>query len=83
VEVVVGKAGSGKTTALAAAAAAWRAAGMTITGAAVAARAAVALTDGAGIPAATVARILSPRGDPTLGLPAGGVLIVDEAGMPT
>jgi TrwC relaxase/AAA domain/UvrD-like helicase C-terminal domain len=81
VEVVVGKAGSGKTTALAAAAAAWRAAGIEVTGAAVAARAAVALTDGAGIPAVTIARVLSHRGNPTRGLPAGGVLVVDEAGM--
>jgi AAA domain/Transposase len=81
VEVVVGKAGSGKTTALAAAAAAWRAAGIDVTGAAVAARAAVALTDGAGIPAVTVARVLSHRGNPTRGLPPGGVLVVDEAAM--
>jgi ATP-dependent exoDNAse (exonuclease V) alpha subunit len=81
VEVVVGKAGSGKTTALAAAAAAWRAAGIEVTGTAVAARAAVALTDGADIPAVTIARVLSHRGNPTLRLPAAGVLVVDEAGM--
>jgi TrwC relaxase/AAA domain len=74
VEVVVGKAGSGKTTALAAAFAVWDAAGIEVTGAAVAARAAVALTDGAGIPAVTVARILSRRVDPTLGCGGTGCL---------
>jgi ATP-dependent exoDNAse (exonuclease V) alpha subunit len=84
--VVVGKAGTGKTHALAAAHQGWTAAGHRVIGAAVAARAAVALTDEAGIPAVSVTRLLAAteraraRGMPGV-IPAGGVLIVDEAGM--
>jgi conjugative relaxase-like TrwC/TraI family protein len=82
VDVVVGKAGTGKTTALAAARAGWDAAGVPVAGAAVAARAAIALTDGAGIPARTVAQLLyAARTDPAGAIPAYGVLVVDEAGM--
>ena len=82
VDVVVGKAGTGKTTALTAARAGWEAAGIPVTGAAVAARAAIALTDGAGIPARTVAQLLhTARDDPAAALPPNGVLVVDEAGM--
>jgi len=87
VEVVVGPAGSGKTVALAAARQAWDAAGVPVTGAAVAAIAARVLEDGAGIRASSLTRLLADvhRIDPTTGrpsgLPAGGVLVVDEAGM--
>jgi conjugative relaxase-like TrwC/TraI family protein len=86
VEVVVGKAGTGKTHALVAAQEAWTAAGLRVLGAAVAARAAVTLTEEAGIPAVSVARLLATddrarqRGSPGI-FPAGGVLVVDEAGM--
>jgi conjugative relaxase-like TrwC/TraI family protein len=59
VEVVVGKAGSGKSHALAAARQAWRASGTPVLGAAVAARAAIALSEAAGMPAMTVARLLT------------------------
>lgn len=82
VDVVVGKAGTGKTTALAAARDGWEAVGIPVLGAAVAARAAIALTDGAGIPARTVAQLLrAARDDPAASLPGHGVLVVDEAGM--
>jgi ATP-dependent exoDNAse (exonuclease V) alpha subunit len=55
VAVVVGSAGSGKTTALAAAHAAWEACGYPVRGAAVARRAARELQDGSGIQTTSVA----------------------------
>ncbi len=80
VQVVYGPAGSGKTRALAAARAAWQASGVAVVGTALSARAAAELADKAGIPSVTVAKLLTlaDQGD---GLPAGGVLIVDEAAM--
>ncbi len=84
VQVVVGKAGTGKTTALAAARTGWQAAGHPVLGAAVAARAAIGLAEGAGIPAVTIARLLTDarhRGPAAAGLTPGAVLVVDEAGM--
>jgi len=85
VEVVVGPAGSGKTRALAVARAAWESAGVPVQGAALAAIAARVLEDGAGIPARSLSRLLAAldREDPRRPgrLPAGGVLVVDEAGM--
>jgi conjugative relaxase-like TrwC/TraI family protein len=59
VDVVVGKAGTGKSTALAAAREAWQASGIPVLGAAVAARAAIALSEAAGMPAMTVARLVT------------------------
>jgi conjugative relaxase-like TrwC/TraI family protein len=71
--------------ALAAAADAWRAAGLPVLGTAVAARASLALGEQAGIPAMTVTRLLAaldkPVGGRPAGLASGTVLIVDEAGM--
>src|SRR5207237_864349 len=58
VDLVVGRAGSGKTHALAAAAAAWRADGYRPIGVATAARAAAELESTAGIPSTTLARFL-------------------------
>ena len=86
VQVVVGKAGSGKSHALAAAAQAWTASGLPVLGAAVAARAAHELSTGTGIEALTVARLLAHTEHPGAdglprGLPQRVVLIVDEAGM--
>jgi len=85
VEVIVGKAGAGKTSALAAAAEAWRAGGVPVLGTAVAARAALAFSEQAGVPAMTVTRLLAaldkPVGGRPVGLARGTVLIVDEAGM--
>jgi hypothetical protein len=59
VDVVIGKAGTGKTHALATAARIWQQAGIPVFGTAVAARAAMALADEADIPAASVARLLA------------------------
>ncbi|MDP8961936.1 MAG: relaxase domain-containing protein [Actinomycetota bacterium] len=83
VEVVVGKAGTGKTFALAVARDAWRRTGIPVTGVALAARAALELQDATGIPATTLARLLSQVEDGRSGSPLapGSVLVVDEAGM--
>jgi ATP-dependent exoDNAse (exonuclease V) alpha subunit len=87
VDVVVGPAGSGKTRALAAARVAWESAGLPVAGAALSAIAARVLEDGARIRASSLTRLLADvtRVDPTTGqpagLPPGGVLVVDEAGM--
>ena len=77
VAIVVGKAGTGKTSALAAANEAWKASGIPVAGCAVARRAAHELEESAGIPSTSVAALLRRRG----GIPAEGVLVVDEAGM--
>ena len=83
VEVLVGPAGAGKTAALSAARAAWSAAGVPVRGAALAALAARTLEDGAGIPATSITRLLAAvrRDGLERVLPAGGVLVVDEASM--
>lgn len=83
VAVLVGRAGAGKTFTLDACRAAWQAAGMAVVGAAPSARAAAELQAGSGIPSATLARLLADadRPGPQGGLPAGGVVVVDEAGM--
>ena len=80
VEVVVGRAGTGKTFALSACREAWQAAGNPVLGACLAARAARNLEDEAGIRSSTVASIVGDlrRGEE---LPRGCVLVVDEAGM--
>jgi Ti-type conjugative transfer relaxase TraA len=80
VEIVRAAAGTGKTFALDAARTAWEAQGMRVYGCALSARAAAELRDQTGIDATTIARLRRDlqRG---YGLPAGGVLIVDEAGM--
>lgn len=81
VDVVVGVAGSGKTTALAAAHDAWRSNNIPVVGAALAARAAAELQAGSGIPSTTLASLLIALEGPINRLPAGGVLVIDEAGM--
>lgn len=81
VAVVVGRAGSGKTSMLGAARESWEAAGIPVAGVALAARAALELRNGAGIPATTIDRFLLDVQRPGGELPAGGVLVVDEAGM--
>jgi hypothetical protein len=83
VEVVVGKAGTGKTYALDAAREAWEASGVPVTGVALAARAALELEASAGIRSTTLARLLRQLDDHRAGspLPPGSVLVVDEAGM--
>ena len=80
VVVVVGKAGTGKTFALAAAKEAWEASGHTVVGAAVARRAANELAEGAGMQATSVAALLFQL-DGGAHLPPKTVVVVDEAGM--
>ncbi len=83
VEVVVGRAGAGKTYALDAARAAWQAAGHPVIGTALAARAAAELQAGAGIPSTTIDQLLIDldRPGPLGGLAPNSVVVVDEAGM--
>ena len=79
VSVVVGKAGTGKTFALAAAREAWQSSGHPVLGVAVARRAANQLQADAGIAATSVTAMLSSLEREEL--PAGAVVVVDEAGM--
>jgi hypothetical protein len=87
IDAIMGAPGSGKTRALAAAHAGWRASGLPVLGASVKATAAAELQAGSGIPATTVARLLldADQSDPatgySTGLPQYVVLVVDEAGM--
>ena len=82
VEAVVGKAGTGKTYALATANEAWSAAGHTVVGCSLAARAAQELETGAGIRSQTLARLLMDLDDPRSGgLAESSVVVVDEAAM--
>lgn len=81
VQVVVGRAGTGKTYALAAAADLWRASGHRVIGVALAARAAAELETGAAIPSGTVASHLRDIGLGGGGVDHQSVIVVDEAGM--
>ena len=81
VDVVVGVAGSGKTTALAVAHRAWADAGVRVIGTALSARAAAELQAGSGIPSVTLASFLLAAEAGPYRLPAGSVIVVDEAGM--
>ena len=82
VEVVVGKAGAGKTFALDAAREAWELSGQPVIGCALAARAAQELQSGSGIQSYTIDSLLMDFDDPESGgLPRDSVLVVDEAGM--
>ena len=82
VEAVVGKAGTGKTFALAAAREAWDASGHEVIGCSLAARAAQELESGAGIRSHTLARLLMDLDDERSGgLPENAVIVVDEAAM--
>jgi conjugative relaxase-like TrwC/TraI family protein len=80
VVIVAGKAGTGKTFALAAAREAWQQDGHPVLGVAVARRAARELTAGAGIQATSTAALLHDLRN-ALPLPKSCVLVVDEAGM--
>jgi Ti-type conjugative transfer relaxase TraA len=80
VEIVRAAAGTGKTFALDAARAAWEADGLRVYGCALSARAAAELHDQTGIDTTTIAQLRIDLGR-GYGLPVGGVLIVDEAGM--
>jgi conjugative relaxase-like TrwC/TraI family protein len=81
VDVVAGRPGTGKTFALAAAREAWQAAGHPVLGVAIARRAAQELQAGAGIQSTSVAALLRQLELGVEPLPAGTVLVVDEAGM--
>ncbi len=82
VEVVVGKAGAGKTFALDAAREAWEMSGQPVIGCALAARAAQELQAGSGIQSYTIDCLLTDLDHPEHGgLSRGSVLVVDEAGM--
>ncbi|MDE0803661.1 MAG: relaxase domain-containing protein [Acidimicrobiales bacterium] len=81
-DVVVGRAGTGKTYALAVAVQIWREAGYHPTGVALAARAAAELEAGAGVRSSTIAQLLVDADRyPEPALTDRSVLIVDEAGM--
>ena len=60
---------------------AWDQTGIPVVGVALAARAALELGRGAGIGATTIERLLIATSRPGGGLPVGGVLVIDEAGM--
>lgn len=79
-EVVIGRAGTGKTWALDAARDAWQSSGHTVIGCSLAARAAQELQDGAGIQSSTLARLLIAIRQEG-GLQEGTVVVADEAGM--
>lgn len=82
VDVVVGKAGAGKTFALDAAREAWESSGLRVIGCSLAARAAEELELGSGIRSYTIRRLLRDLDDSRNGgLPQGSVLVVDEAAM--
>jgi conjugative relaxase-like TrwC/TraI family protein len=87
VNVVIGRAGAGKTTALAVANIAWQQAGVRVIGTAVAASTAQRLEAATGIRSMSLARLLQdarlidPATGTPCGLPAGGVVVVDEAAM--
>jgi conjugative relaxase-like TrwC/TraI family protein len=91
VSVLVAPAGTGKTTALGAAVAAWQQAGHRVVLLAPSARAAAELRDATGTPADTVAKLLYERANPPhnaflrppgrFELSPGDVVVVDEASM--
>ena len=81
VEIVVGRAGTGKTYALDAAREAWEASGHRVIGCATAARAAEELRVQAGLDSYTIAGLLRDLAGERSGLPRGIVVVVDEAGM--
>lgn len=82
VELVVGKAGTGKTFALGAAREAWEGSGQRVLGCALAARAARELEKGSGISSTTLAKLLHQLDDPRSGgFGPDTVVVLDEAGM--
>ncbi|MGH9296142.1 MAG: AAA family ATPase, partial [Acidimicrobiales bacterium] len=81
VEVVVGKAGSGKTFALEAARAAWEAEGLSVHGTALSARAAAELEGGSGIPSRTLSGLFVALERRELVFGHKDVVVLDEAGM--
>jgi len=82
-DVVTGAAGCGKTTGLAAAHRAWAASGTRVIGACLAREAAQRLGDETGMWTTSLADLLGrlDRADPHDRLPAGTVVVIDEAGQ--
>lgn len=83
IQVGIGAAGSGKTTALEAAVACWQTAGYRVLGAAVGGTQAVVLSEETGVDGRTVASVLAryfERGDTSI-IDARTVLLVDEASL--
>ncbi len=81
-EVVIGQAGTGKSTMLGAARVGWEEAGYEVIGVAIASRTAAALEASAGIRSSTMARLLMDLGAPGgVGLSARHVVVVEEASM--
>jgi ATP-dependent exoDNAse (exonuclease V) alpha subunit len=80
-DVVVGAAGSGKTSALAVAVSVWHRAGLVPFGAAISARAAAELAAGSGMPTTTIAQLLLDAERGALALGGHHVLVIDEAAM--
>jgi conjugative relaxase-like TrwC/TraI family protein len=80
IDLVIGQAGTGKSTMLRAARLGWEAVGMKVIGAAVAARTAADLEAGTGIPSSSLAQILADlrRGGQ---LTSEHVIVVDEASL--
>jgi conjugative relaxase-like TrwC/TraI family protein len=82
IAAVVGKAGTGKTTALSAAREAWEASGHTVLGVAVARRAARELEESAGIQSTSLtALLLEVRRGGLFAIPPRAIVVVDEASM--
>jgi Ti-type conjugative transfer relaxase TraA len=82
IDLVVGKAGTGKTFALDAAREAWEQAGYRVVGCSLSARAAQELQAGSGIPSSTLTSVLRDLDDSLQGgLTAQTVVVVDEAAM--
>lgn len=79
-DVVIGQAGTGKTTMLAAARAGWEGAGFSVVGTAVAARTAADLEAGTGIPSSSLSALLADISE-SGGLSARHVVVLDEASM--
>jgi len=80
VAVLIAPAGAGKTTSIGVARAGWEAAGLKVEGCAPTAKAAAELGDRGGMPTHTCAQVLA-YDQRKAGMPAGGVMVIDEAGM--
>jgi conjugative relaxase-like TrwC/TraI family protein len=80
-QVVVGKAGAGKTTALSMTREIFEEAGWQVSGTALSARAAAELESSAGIPSVTLTRLMGELDHGSLIFGPRDVVVVDEAGM--
>jgi conjugative relaxase-like TrwC/TraI family protein len=79
-DLVIGQAGTGKSTMLGAARAGWQEAGFTVIGTAVAARTAADLEAGTGIPSSSLTQLLADLREGG-GLTSRHVIVVDEASL--